>query len=221
MSAGEREEGGAVVFFDRQRLQMIRKVGMPGSVSALLWHSRLNQIFAGVGDRKSGACRVLYDTAFSERGVMQARWDSVFCFVYALSCKWRQQRTASEFDLPSVDDRSALPAFCFNRFNFLPTQAVGRQPRKASEFDLELPMVIKNPHSLPLFREGPPIKKRKRDRVSAAAAVAALFAARCVSTSTLSVSHAAETWSTTSMLDWLLHNVTYAAQTSSSAPKHR
>lgn len=62
-----------MAFFDRQKMQLIRKVGMPGSVSALHWHSRLNQILAGIGDRKSGSCRVLYDTAVSERGVLQVR----------------------------------------------------------------------------------------------------------------------------------------------------
>ncbi len=37
------------VFFDRQRLEMVRRVEMGPSVSALLWHDRINQIFVGTG----------------------------------------------------------------------------------------------------------------------------------------------------------------------------
>lgn len=37
------------VFFDRQRLELVRLVEMGPSVSALLWHERLNQIFVGTG----------------------------------------------------------------------------------------------------------------------------------------------------------------------------
>ena len=29
--------------------QLVRKLGMPGNVTALAWHPRLNQIFAGTG----------------------------------------------------------------------------------------------------------------------------------------------------------------------------
>ncbi|GIL65412.1 hypothetical protein Vafri_19165 [Volvox africanus] len=40
---------GAVVFFSRAKNELIRKVGMPGNVTALAWHHRLNQIFVGIG----------------------------------------------------------------------------------------------------------------------------------------------------------------------------
>ena len=36
----------------RYPLQLVRKLGMPGNVTALAWHPRLNQIFVGTG--KSG-----------------------------------------------------------------------------------------------------------------------------------------------------------------------
>ena len=39
----------ALYFFDRQRSELVRRVGMEASVSALLWHERLNQIFVGTG----------------------------------------------------------------------------------------------------------------------------------------------------------------------------
>ena len=41
--------GAALYFFDRQRHELVRRVGMEASVSALLWHERLNQIFVGTG----------------------------------------------------------------------------------------------------------------------------------------------------------------------------
>ena len=37
------------MFFDVQRLELVRRVAMAASVSALLWHERLNQIFVGTG----------------------------------------------------------------------------------------------------------------------------------------------------------------------------
>ena len=64
------DETGAVAFFDRSKGELVRKLAMPGTVTALAWHPRLNQIFVGSGDRKSGATRVLYDTSYSERGVL-------------------------------------------------------------------------------------------------------------------------------------------------------
>jgi hypothetical protein len=40
--------------------------------------------------------------------------------------------------------------------------AVGRAPRQASMFDVGLPLVIKTPHALPMFREDTG-RKRSRD----------------------------------------------------------
>ena len=39
-----------VALFIAMSPQLVRKVGMPGSVTALTWHPRLNQIFAGIGE---------------------------------------------------------------------------------------------------------------------------------------------------------------------------
>ncbi|KAL6753523.1 WD40 repeat-like protein [Haematococcus lacustris] len=64
------EEGGALVFLDTKRHTLVRKVGVPGTATALAWHHRLNQIFVGIGNRKMGSTRVLYDTTYSERGVL-------------------------------------------------------------------------------------------------------------------------------------------------------
>lgn len=50
----------------------MRTLGMPGSVTSIAWHRRLNQIFVGCGTRKAGLVKALYDTGFSERGVMLA-----------------------------------------------------------------------------------------------------------------------------------------------------
>eukprot|EP00195_Chlamydomonas_chlamydogama_P015841 CAMPEP_0202913062 /NCGR_PEP_ID=MMETSP1392-20130828/59433_1 /ASSEMBLY_ACC=CAM_ASM_000868 /TAXON_ID=225041 /ORGANISM="Chlamydomonas chlamydogama, Strain SAG 11-48b" /LENGTH=510 /DNA_ID=CAMNT_0049604183 /DNA_START=1 /DNA_END=1533 /DNA_ORIENTATION=+ len=70
VSAGSQDDAGALVFLDKARMQVVRKVGMPGNVTAMAWHPRLNQIFVGIGNRKTGSTRALYDTTFSERGVM-------------------------------------------------------------------------------------------------------------------------------------------------------
>lgn len=40
---------GTQVLFDRQRLEVVRRVEMGATVAALLWHERLNQIFVGTG----------------------------------------------------------------------------------------------------------------------------------------------------------------------------
>ena len=48
-SADRKGQGGALVFVDRQSLEVVRRVSMPASVVALHWHERLNQIFVGTG----------------------------------------------------------------------------------------------------------------------------------------------------------------------------
>lgn len=100
MTAGERDEGGAVVVADIARHEVVRHIGFAANVTALQWHDRLNQIFAGTGDRRSGCVRVLYDTARSERGV--------------LSSVVRAPRRASELDFVPpllVKTPHALPLF--------------------------------------------------------------------------------------------------------------
>ncbi len=44
------DETGAMVILDRAKGELVRKLGMPGYVTALAWHPRLNQIFAGIGE---------------------------------------------------------------------------------------------------------------------------------------------------------------------------
>uniref|UniRef100_A0A061QZ94 Wd repeat-containing protein 70-like n=1 Tax=Tetraselmis sp. GSL018 TaxID=582737 RepID=A0A061QZ94_9CHLO len=106
------DEDGGLVMFDKERLEFVRRVGMPGSVCSFDWNVQLNQILVGAGGRKSGAAHMLYHPTFSEKG--------------ALRC-------------------------------------VGRAPRKAMPFDFQVPLVIHNPHALPLFREERS-RKRQRDK---------------------------------------------------------
>lgn len=63
IATGVTNEGGAagdttgsLCFFDRKTFAPVRTLGMPGGVTALLWHHRLNQIFAGVGEWSEGRC---------------------------------------------------------------------------------------------------------------------------------------------------------------------
>ncbi|KAG2487343.1 hypothetical protein HYH03_014059 [Edaphochlamys debaryana] len=74
-AAGPTADGGtegAVCFYSRAKNELVRKVGMPGNVTALAWHHRLNQIFVGIGNRKFGETHALYDLTRSERGVLSA-----------------------------------------------------------------------------------------------------------------------------------------------------
>eukprot|EP00884_Botryococcus_braunii_P018671 jgi/Botrbrau1/5488/Bobra.27_1s0027.2 len=70
VAAGRDGSGGALVFFDRVRGELVSRLAMPSSVVSVLWHSRLNQIFVGLGDNKQGETRVLYDPVLSTRGVL-------------------------------------------------------------------------------------------------------------------------------------------------------
>eukprot|EP00192_Tetraselmis_astigmatica_P008785 CAMPEP_0117652634 /NCGR_PEP_ID=MMETSP0804-20121206/2736_1 /TAXON_ID=1074897 /ORGANISM="Tetraselmis astigmatica, Strain CCMP880" /LENGTH=689 /DNA_ID=CAMNT_0005458703 /DNA_START=115 /DNA_END=2184 /DNA_ORIENTATION=- len=110
--AAQEGQDGGLVMFDRERLEFVRRVGLPGSVCAFSWHPRLNQILVGAGGRKSGGTHMLYSPTFSEGG--------------ALRC-------------------------------------VGRAPRKAMPFDFQAPLVIHNPHALPMFKEDRS-RKRQRDK---------------------------------------------------------
>lgn len=62
--------GGALLFFDVNKLQLVRRIGTVGSVVAVQWHQRVNQIFMGTGDKAGGCVRALYDPTMSERGVL-------------------------------------------------------------------------------------------------------------------------------------------------------
>jgi hypothetical protein len=49
VSAGRDGTGGALLFYDAASRELVRRIGMPSSVVAVLWHAKLNQIFVGVG----------------------------------------------------------------------------------------------------------------------------------------------------------------------------
>eukprot|EP00271_Cylindrocystis_brebissonii_P004926 TRINITY_DN16869_c0_g1_i2.p1 TRINITY_DN16869_c0_g1~~TRINITY_DN16869_c0_g1_i2.p1 ORF type:complete len:815 (-),score=192.18 TRINITY_DN16869_c0_g1_i2:440-2884(-) len=103
-SAEQGTSGGQLVFFDKDRLELVRRTGVhERSVVKVLWHPRLNQIFATSGDKKEGATHILYDPALSERG--------------ALSCVARAPRKARAEDIsigvapPVIHNPHALPLF--------------------------------------------------------------------------------------------------------------
>ena len=48
-SAGRDGAGATLIFVDLAKEAVVRRIGMPGNVVALNWHSRLNQIFVGTG----------------------------------------------------------------------------------------------------------------------------------------------------------------------------
>jgi WD repeat-containing protein 70 len=56
VAAGRDGSGGALVFFDRVRGELVSRLAMPSSVVSVLWHSRLNQIFVGLGVASLHVC---------------------------------------------------------------------------------------------------------------------------------------------------------------------
>ena len=63
---------GSLTVLDRSNLGIVRRLVMQGSVVAVTWHPRLNQIAVGCGDRKEGTARILYDSSMSIRGALMA-----------------------------------------------------------------------------------------------------------------------------------------------------
>lgn len=71
-SATRADADGSLVMFDWREQRLVRRLGVSGSVIAVQWHPRINQILVGSGDRKSGQARVLYSPSISQRGATLA-----------------------------------------------------------------------------------------------------------------------------------------------------
>ncbi|XP_047093035.1 WD repeat-containing protein 70-like [Lolium rigidum] len=94
--------GGLLCFFDRRKLELVSRVGISPHYSVIrsLWHPRINQVFATVGDKKEGGTHILYDPSVSQRG--------------ALVCVGRAPRKKSVDDYevqPLIHNPHALPLF--------------------------------------------------------------------------------------------------------------
>ncbi|KAK9057406.1 hypothetical protein SSX86_022241 [Deinandra increscens subsp. villosa] len=94
--------GGLLCLFDRQKLELVTKVGISPTCSVVqcVWHPKLNQIFATAGDKHQGGTHVLYDPTLSTRG--------------ALVCVARAPRKKSIDDFqaePVIHNPHALPLF--------------------------------------------------------------------------------------------------------------
>lgn len=94
--------GGLLCLFDRQKLELVSKVGISPTCSVVqcAWHPKLNQIFATAGDKHQGGTHVLYDPTISARG--------------ALVCVARAPRKISVDDFraePVIHNPHALPLF--------------------------------------------------------------------------------------------------------------
>ena len=71
LSDGREGTTGGIAFFETATLKFVRRLGVPAAAAGpLAWHPKLNQLFVGTGGRSSGACRVLYDPEFSEKGAL-------------------------------------------------------------------------------------------------------------------------------------------------------
>jgi len=96
------DNGGLLCFFDRKKLELVSRVGISPHYSVIrcLWHPRINQVFATVGDKKEGGTHILYDPSISQRG--------------ALVCVGRAPRKKSVDDFevqPVIHNPHALPLF--------------------------------------------------------------------------------------------------------------
>ncbi|OEL27975.1 WD repeat-containing protein 70 [Dichanthelium oligosanthes] len=96
------DNGGLLCFFDRKKLELVSRVGISPQYSVIrcLWHPRINQVFATVGDKKEGGTHILYDPSTSQRG--------------ALVCVGRAPRKKSVDDFevqPVIHNPHALPLF--------------------------------------------------------------------------------------------------------------
>ncbi|CAD6340684.1 unnamed protein product [Miscanthus lutarioriparius] len=96
------DNGGLLCFFDRKKLELVSRVGISPQYSVIrcLWHPRINQVFATVGDKKEGGTHILYDPSISQRG--------------ALVCVGRAPRKKSVDDFevqPVIHNPHALPLF--------------------------------------------------------------------------------------------------------------
>ncbi|KAI3742490.1 hypothetical protein L1987_60174 [Smallanthus sonchifolius] len=94
--------GGLLCLFDRQKLELVSKVGISptSSVVQCAWHPKLYQIFATTGDKHQGGTHILYDPTLSTRG--------------ALVCVARAPRKKSVDDFqaePVIHNPHALPLF--------------------------------------------------------------------------------------------------------------
>ncbi|KAI3802075.1 hypothetical protein L1987_30200 [Smallanthus sonchifolius] len=94
--------GGLLCLFDRQKLDLVSKVGIAptSSVVQCAWHPKLYQIFATTGDKHQGGTHILYDPTISTRG--------------ALVCVARAPRKKSIDDFqaePVIHNPHALPLF--------------------------------------------------------------------------------------------------------------
>ena len=60
---------GHIAVYDADTLRLVKRLGCrnAGSVIAVTWHPKLNQIAYGCGDRKQGGARMLYDVDVSAR----------------------------------------------------------------------------------------------------------------------------------------------------------
>jgi len=118
-------EGGGIAFYDLSSLEFVRRIPFQRSVTAVAWHERLNQIFAGTGDKSFGEARILYDPEVSTRG--------------ALVCAGRAVRSADPLGLNAKQQIYAP--------NALPMYQETWSKKRSREKDLKDPVKTKRPDS--------------------------------------------------------------------------
>ena len=80
--------------------ELVQQVGMPGPVTAIQWHPRINQILVGTGERAKGWTHVLYNPDMSDKG--------------ALLCAGKKPRQVNPFDYQPpmvIHTPGSLPMF--------------------------------------------------------------------------------------------------------------
>ncbi|KAJ3690051.1 hypothetical protein LUZ61_019215 [Rhynchospora tenuis] len=119
--------GSLLCFFDRKKLELFSRVGISPSLSVIrcLWHPRINQVFATVGDKKEGGTHILYDPSISQRG--------------ALVCVGRAPRRKSVDDYevqPVIHNPHALPLFRDQPSRKRQREKILKDPLKSHKPDL-------------------------------------------------------------------------------------
>ena len=126
------------VLFDKQRLELVRRVEMGSTVAALLWHERLNQIIVGTGGGPA---------AVSAAAHMCCWWShTIALFITDSLCQTLQNfgqhfvNAAAVFFVGTGDRHGGVTKVLYD-----PSysekgvlMAAARKPRAASELDFEV-----------------------------------------------------------------------------------
>ena len=126
------ENGGKLVFFDRQTFQRVYDIDVPKThVVRSIWHPKLNQIVIGGGD---GLVRVYFDAEQSNRG--------------AKLCIAKPKKRVRPVNFSTITELDYDCGILLTKFVLNQTEIMST-------------MRVITPHALPMFREDKPKSSRR------------------------------------------------------------